>query len=133
LTSHNDWRAKYQAGPLTWDGDLAGKADTWAKRCQFVHEEGFSSNLDSSGSTDGKPQLSGEAVLEHWVTGPDERDSWNPNSPVASHFTQVVWKGAKKVGCAKFECNLSNYDPKFWPNAYVVCYYDTGNITPFLA
>ena len=128
FASHNDWRAKYGAKALVWDADLASKADAWSKQCQFVHQEGFSSNLDSSGSTDGKPQLSGEAVLEHWVNGPNEKDSWDPNNPAGSHFTQVVWKGASKVGCAKFECNLSNYDAKFWPNAYAVCYYDIGNV-----
>lgn len=83
LRYHNEWRAKYQAGRLAWDNELAEKAVSWAKGCRFEHEEGFASNLDSSGSTDGKPKLSGQAVLEHWITGPNERDSYDPKNAQA--------------------------------------------------
>ena len=30
---------------------------------------------------------------------------YNPSSPVASHFTQVVWKGTTQVGCAVQSCS----------------------------
>lgn len=30
---------------------------------------------------------------------------YNPNSPVASHFTQMVWKATTEVGCAMQECS----------------------------
>ena len=30
---------------------------------------------------------------------------YNPNNPVASHFTQVVWKGTTQVGCAVQLCD----------------------------
>lgn len=30
---------------------------------------------------------------------------YNPSNPVASHFTQVVWKGTSQVGCAVQSCS----------------------------
>ena len=33
---------------------------------------------------------------------------YNPENPVPSHFTQVVWKETTDVGCALQVCNNSN-------------------------
>lgn len=86
-------------------------------------------NLDSAASSDGKPALDGKAVLEHWINGKDEAGSYNPDNPTASHFTQVVWKSTTHVGCAVVECNLSLYNPSWWPAKYVVCNYSpAGNV-----
>ena len=40
-----------------------------------------------------------------------------------NHFTQVVWKGSKKVGCAYKDCRSTGW------GLYIVCEYDpAGNI-----
>ena len=127
LMAHNEWRAKYGAGPLAWDAALASQADAWAARCEWDHGPG-ASNLDSAANSEGTAKLDGAAVLEHWISGPNEASSYNPDAPVGSHFTQAVWKGATKVGCVITTCNLAIYDPSWWPAALAVCYYDTGEL-----
>jgi hypothetical protein len=39
--------------------------------------------------------------------------NFDPAHPVASHFTQVVWKSTKQVGCALTEGCSGIFDPKF--------------------
>ncbi|KAF8946213.1 pathogen- protein [Haplosporangium gracile] len=61
----------------------------------------------------------------------DEVSKYNFDSPgfyyVTGHFTQVVWKVTKSIGCAKRSCSrwavyICNYDPPgnivSWDNAY---------------
>ena len=53
---------------------------------------------------------------------------YNPNNPQPSHFTQVVWKSTKTVGCAVQTCN-GIFDPKYGPAKYYVCEYSpAGNV-----
>lgn len=40
LGEHNNFRAKHGAAPLTWNTEIAGKAEQWASRCQFEHSNG---------------------------------------------------------------------------------------------
>lgn len=37
LHSHNKYRAQHDAGPLSWDEDLAKAANDWSEQCQFAH------------------------------------------------------------------------------------------------
>ena len=53
---------------------------------------------------------------------------YNPNNPQPSHFTQVVWKSTKTVGCAVQTCN-GIFDPTYGPAKYYVCEYSpAGNV-----
>ena len=40
LAGHNNFRALHGASPLTWNGDLAAAANSWASRCVFEHSGG---------------------------------------------------------------------------------------------
>jgi len=40
LAGHNNFRALHGASPLTWNGDLAAAANSWASRCVFQHSGG---------------------------------------------------------------------------------------------
>ena len=40
LDTHNTFRAKHGASPLTWSDNLSSKAKEWAERCQFEHSGG---------------------------------------------------------------------------------------------
>jgi len=125
LHSQNTVRARHGASPLSWENLLASKAEQWAAHCQFKHSGGtlgpFGENL-AAGT--GKAYDIAAAV-KSWT---DEVSSYNPNHPVPSHFTQVVWKSTTKVGCAVRMCN-GIFDPKFGPAKFVVCEYSPqGNI-----
>ena len=50
----------------------------------------------------------------------DEAPEYNPNSPVASHFTQVVWKDTTELGCAVVACNIASFAGGATSNFYVV-------------
>ena len=53
---------------------------------------------------------------------------YNSGNPQPSHFTQVVWKGTKEVGCAVQKCN-GIFDPSFGEASFVVCEYSpAGNV-----
>lgn len=40
-------------------------------------------------------------AINDWMS---EASNYDPNNPVYSHFTQVVWKSTTQVGCAIFTC-----------------------------
>lgn len=41
------------------------------------------------------------AAVQSWASG---ASNYDPNNPVASSFTQVVWKATTQVGCAACQC-----------------------------
>ena len=52
----------------------------------------------------------------------DEAPDYNPGNPVASHFTQVVWKETTQVGCAVVACNMPEFANGATSNFYVVSF-----------
>ncbi|PAV21161.1 PR-1 [Pyrrhoderma noxium] len=120
LDSHNSVRAKHGAKPLTWSDNLASVAQNWANRCVFKHSGSkYGENL-AAGSGD----FSIPAAIKLWA---DEASSYDPKHPQYSHFTQVVWKSTKQVGCARATCN--NLFQGWGPAQFYVCNYDpAGNV-----
>ncbi|KAG5929274.1 hypothetical protein E4U42_006408 [Claviceps africana] len=107
--------------PLEWSDELAQWALNTAKTCVFEHDMkqgtgNYGQNLASMGSTeniDGQEvRYIREAITNQWYNG--EADIFNPfyglTQPPSSvfmkigHFTQLVWKGTQKVGCATVKC-----------------------------
>ncbi|PFH54643.1 hypothetical protein AMATHDRAFT_135037 [Amanita thiersii Skay4041] len=102
LSAHNKLRAQHGANPLTWNEELASKAQQWANDCHWGHSGGtlgsFGENLAAgTGST-----FDIASAVKAWT---DEVDQYDPNNPVPSHFTQVVWKSTSEVGCAMQSCH----------------------------
>jgi len=66
-----------------------------------------------------------ESAIKAWV---DEESQYSYSAGQfdmgTGHFTQVVWKGAKKVGCASYDCNGKGGTP----GKFFTCNYDTGNV-----
>lgn len=125
LSAHNNVRAQHGAQPLTWDDNLASKAQQWANGCVFEHSGGslgpFGENLAAGTGSD----YDISAAVKSWT---DEVSQYNPSNPVASHFTQVVWKGSSTVGCAVQSCD-GIFAASFGKAKFFVCEYSAqGNI-----
>ncbi len=123
--AHNFYRKKAGVQPLQWSNKIAAYSQEWANylqrnnRCYMKHRKGrfkvekYGENLAwASGK-----KLNSYFVVKQWY---DEVKYYNyqKNScrSVCGHYTQVMWKTSKFVGCAIARCQNSevwvcNYDP----------------------
>ncbi|KZT06894.1 PR-1-like protein [Laetiporus sulphureus 93-53] len=125
LSDQNTVRAQHGAVALTWNDTLAAAAQEWANGCVFEHSGGtlgpYGENL-AAGTGSGYGIA---AAIQSWT---DEASQYNPSDPVASHFTQVVWKATTEVGCGMQECN-GIFPASYGPAQYYVCeYFIQGNV-----
>jgi uncharacterized protein YkwD len=119
LDAHNRLRARHCAGELVWSAKLAQVAQHWAnalrdRDCAFDHSNGsYGENL--AAGTSGT--LGPRSVVEMWY---DEVAQYRfPDggfSMKTGHFTQLVWRGTKQVGCGRSQCKgmdvfVCEYDP----------------------
>ena len=58
---------------------------------------------------------SGDYTVTDGINGWTAEDKdYDPKNPTYSHFTQVVWKGTKELGCAIVTCPAGSiFDAKF--------------------
>ncbi|KAK2809988.1 hypothetical protein FQN50_003402 [Emmonsiellopsis sp. PD_5] len=127
LKHHNIHRSNHSAPALTWSDELAKAAQVLAQRCVFDHDTsigggdygqniGYGFAPDSVGKLLTNMMYNDEAELFSSFYGMADPDmsqfkSWG-------HFTQMVWKDTKTVGCATYNCNndinhftVCNYGP----------------------
>jgi pathogenesis-related protein 1 len=127
LAAHNRARAEAGATPLMWSKDLAVYAQEWAdhlastsRRMEHRPHSGkwkqeYGENLFMG--TAGYYGFSDAVALWH-----KEESAYHGQAiDIATinaygHYTQVVWKSTRRVGCAKVECEgnvimVCNYDP----------------------
>jgi pathogenesis-related protein 1 len=119
VSAHNAVRATVGTHPLRWSDRLASVAQKWADGLladgQFVHSHNpkYGENLyEITGAAANSAQ-----VVKAWADeARDFRYSSNSCSGVCGHFTQVVWRDTKEVGCAVArggprEVWVCEYDP----------------------
>jgi hypothetical protein len=119
VEAHNRLRAKHCASPLKWSRKLESSAQRWAnslkdRGCVFGHSGGqYGENL--AGGTQGT--VGPEAAVSMWY---DEAKHYSFRSGGFSmktgHFTQLVWRATKELGCGHAQCNgldlwVCQYDP----------------------
>lgn len=119
LDAHNSKRAAHGVSALSWDQSAYEYAQNYADQYSC------SGNLKHSGGKYGENlgvgYKSGSAVVEAWYKEGDSYDY--STASTFDHFTQVVWKGTTKVGCAYKDCSAENW------GKYIICSYDpAGNI-----
>ncbi len=113
---HNQYRLKHQVNPVNWSTTVANSAQTYADTCPQNHSHsGYGENLAWGYS-------SITSVVTAWYS---EATSYDFNTPgfssTTGHFTQIVWKGTKEIGCA-----LQTGCPG-WPTTWVCQYSPPGN------
>ncbi|XP_019642819.1 PREDICTED: venom allergen 5.02-like [Branchiostoma belcheri] len=130
LRLQNEKRSQHGAAPLVWCQECADFAKTVVQTMQDLNEPlHHTSPEERTWLVEGKEVLHGsnlqyefphvdcEIAVESWYS---ETEFYDPNRPVesleqAGHFTQMVWKDTKSVGCA-------------WTENYLACIYEpTGN------
>jgi uncharacterized protein YkwD len=120
LAIQNHFRAAHHAPALAWDAKLANYAERHARKCRFQHSHSpYGENLAA-----GYPTIT--AAVTAWYNEQSRYSYWRPGfSSSTGHFTQLVWKSSKRVGCGYAVCNGKNGTPgKFW-----VCEYSpAGNV-----
>lgn len=122
LTAHNQWRSQVNVAPLVWDQALAAYAQPWANHLlaqggKLAHRQpnAYGENLAMAKGQ----RLTPAQVVRLW--GDESRDydvNRNRCTPgkVCGHYTQIVWQGSQRVGCAvarddEKEVWVCNYDP----------------------
>lgn len=126
LDAHNVARAAVGVGPLVWNENVARYAQAYAnarsKDCAMKHSDGpYGENLAA-----GSWNLSAKEAVKMWV---DEKPLYDVQTGLCvgggmdcRHYTQVVWRNSRSVGCAHVACTngwtfvTCNYDP---PGNYV--------------
>jgi pathogenesis-related protein 1 len=136
LQAHNRLRAQKGLSSLRWSEPLADYAREWAqylsrsRNCRMQHrkEPAYGENLAYSSAA----FLSPSAVLTLWAS--EEKDfDYQRNRCVpgkmCGHYTQLVWRDTRKVGCALSYCRVEEPSGHFIYEQVWVCNYDPpGNV-----
>jgi pathogenesis-related protein 1 len=127
IVLHNKARVDVGIDPLAWSKNLAVYAQSWADHlastsCRMEHrprsgkwKQVYGENLligtvGYHGVADAVRAWEKEKSLYH--DDAINASNWYPSG----HYTQMVWKGTRHIGCAKAECRgnviiVCNYDP----------------------
>ncbi|KAI5856354.1 CAP domain-containing protein, partial [Tricharina praecox] len=104
VSAHNKYREIHGAGALEWNDQLAAKADELARECpDMVVPTGYEKAAHSASVSIGYDNVTAAinsiyAARKHYnfATG-----HWNRK---IGHFTLVVWRGSRYLGCAVKLC-----------------------------
>eukprot|EP00388_Colpodella_angusta_P042401 GDKK01056161.1.p1 GENE.GDKK01056161.1~~GDKK01056161.1.p1 ORF type:complete len:615 (+),score=97.39 GDKK01056161.1:140-1984(+) len=105
LVTHNTFRCLHDVPFLEWSDCVAQSAQTWADRGIFKHSDAYDlkpcAGPSGENLAQGHPSVS--SAVRAWY---NERPIWEKsakNSFVSSagHFTAMMWKGLKFLGCGR--------------------------------
>ncbi|THX60612.1 PR-1-like protein [Aureobasidium pullulans] len=135
---HNVHRANHSAPALTWDTDLANTAAKIAATCVYAHSMdvnggGYGQNIAAGVEANNVSAVitelfyNGEVGYFNNLYGQANPDMTNFEK--WGHFSQLVWKGTTKVGCATQYCSggLANIGQYVSPHFTVCNYGSPGN------
>ena len=124
LAAHNSVRAKVGVAPLVWSKELEAAARQWADKLLASGEFGHTPDLNYGQNLF---EIRGRRASAAQVVGDWAGEAKNYNAAsnrcrgVCGHYTQIVWRNTKQVGCAV----AGNEQREVW-----VCNYDPpGNVT----
>ena len=140
LENHNYHRRRHQVGDLTRNSEIEKIAQSYSEKLASTGE------FNHSGNTYKGTKL-GENLYKNWgsyqvsVTGTEASNSWydeikdydfnNPGfSMDTGHFTQLVWKGSKELGCgASCQNNACVVTCNYYPPGNYIGQFDS-NVFP---
>lgn len=137
LECHNVHRANHSSPPVTWSNEIAATAAKIAKRCVFEHVMGidggkYGQNIAAGAQAGGISHVISDQFYNAEIN--DFGNQYGDEHPSGfeqwGHFSQLVWKNTREVGCATVHCpgGVGNTG-KHVPPYFTVCNYKPpGNI-----
>eukprot|EP00198_Chlamydomonas_reinhardtii_P008753 XP_001698090.1 predicted extracellular protein [Chlamydomonas reinhardtii] len=125
LDAHNRYRVLSGVANLTWDSALSRQAQAWADKCVAGHSgtPGTGENIAWGVYMEPEETLSGVISWANEICNYD----WKNPGFTAGHYTQIVWKSTRRVGCGYKLCNPSPGGGS--RNGWLVCQYQPpGNM-----
>ncbi|CAL1537635.1 unnamed protein product [Lymnaea stagnalis] len=122
LSSHNQLRSSLSLPDLVWNSTLASVAEEHGSKCLWRHSfNRYGENLYAgSPKTTDNAEIANAAVAL-WATEVKKVDpKWAcifVSQGTCGHYSQLVWKNTKQVGCSVIHCTRSLEN-------LVVCEYD---------
>lgn len=102
LQAHNSVRRSLDLPPMAWSDALAARAQEWAQsllaKGQFLHhpKSPYGENLFEINGAHASPTR----VVNAWAAEARNYDyRSNRCSGTCGHYTQIVWRDTKEVGC----------------------------------
>ncbi|EPS64834.1 hypothetical protein M569_09947, partial [Genlisea aurea] len=128
LYAHNAVRGRKAEAPLEWDPQLRNYAVWWAQQrrrdCELLHsfkdgEFTLGENIFWGGGGD----WTAEDAVSSWAEEERYYRYWDNScmyGQECGHYTQIVWKTTRRIGCARVLCDAGD--------VFVTCnYYPPGN------
>ena len=135
--AHNRVRARVGVPPLAWNARLAEVAQRWANACvdreaprgMIDHSSGeselFAGPLGENLHATTAPAADPVAAVEGWAAEAADYDLARDtcrSGAMCGHYTQVVWRTTRELGCAVGSC------PRLRYRTSLVCnYFPAGN------
>ncbi|KAL9238526.1 hypothetical protein vseg_012932 [Gypsophila vaccaria] len=126
VVPHNLARAKVLMPPVVWNDTVAEYAKAYAQEravdCALQHSNyltpGYGENIAMS-----EGDLTPAQAIDLWA-GEKPYYDYGSNSctqgQMCGHYTQVIWRGTKSIGCASAKCQNGG--------TFITCnYYPPGN------
>lgn len=129
---HNVYRNSLKLAKLEWSDELAKTALTWATSlemngCPLAHSpaeirNGYGENLYAGWSSASGYRINIKNGVYAWGKEKSYYD-YSKNAckagQMCGHYTQMVWKNTRKVGCALAQCQTDQQTTEI-----LVCHYD---------
>jgi hypothetical protein len=112
--------------PLRWSAEVAATARRWADRCVYEHDpalEAAKQGQNLFASTDVRTP---QAAVDAWASEAGDYDlaaNRCAAGKACGHYTQLVWRGTREVGCAARSCTRGSPFPGRSAWWLVVCNY----------
>ncbi|MGC2570095.1 MAG: CAP domain-containing protein [Candidatus Nitrosopolaris sp.] len=138
LDIHNRERADVKVPALVWSDKLAADAKPWAEHLVKLNEGKPIDKLTQNDLVHATGTGQGEnlSFRSAWGSGPvsppsteslvQGRYSWVEEkswTPMGGHYTQMVWKNTKEIGCATATSNGKTSGGQSGLTVYLVCRY----------
>ncbi|CAG8948922.1 hypothetical protein HYFRA_00002049 [Hymenoscyphus fraxineus] len=145
VNQHNIHRSNHSAPDVAWNQTLADWAMNTAKTCVFKHDMdqgtgNYGQNIQNFGRSPWNnldlTTAGANGITEYWYNGeinlfPESSYDNTKSDPAMGadwlHFSAMIWKSTKTVGCATYRCAAGTLNTV--ETAYTVCnYFPAGNM-----